>query len=81
MRATLVDSVYDFVSRNGFDGFDFDWEYPGLRGGNPTDKYWYSEFLSDLNNKFSGKNLLLTAAVGATNYYIDTSYYIPVLNR
>lgn len=38
LRTTFVNSIYDFVIRNKFDGFDFDWEYPALRGGIASDK-------------------------------------------
>lgn len=37
-RATFVSSVNDFLNKYGFDGFDFDWEYPGLRGGVYADR-------------------------------------------
>lgn len=48
-RARLVNSVYDFVVKYRFDGFDFDWEYPAKRGGAASDYvrkiiYWFSFF-------------------------------------
>lgn len=36
-RGRLVNSVYDFIYKYEFDGFDFDWEYPAKRGGNAGD--------------------------------------------
>lgn len=32
-RTRLVNSIQGFLLRWGFDGFDFDWEYPAKRGG------------------------------------------------
>lgn len=37
LRAVLVNDIVAFVQRYGLDGFDLDWEYPGLRGGTPSD--------------------------------------------
>lgn len=36
-RNRLVNSVFDFIVKYGFDGFDFDWEYPAKRDGVPGD--------------------------------------------
>lgn len=37
-RAIFVRSAVEFVRKHEFDGFDLDWEYPGQRGGAPTDR-------------------------------------------
>lgn len=36
-RARLVNNIQTFLLRWGFDGFDFDWEYPARRGGIVSD--------------------------------------------
>ena len=37
-RAKFTASVVSFIQTYGFDGLDFDWEYPANRGGVPADK-------------------------------------------
>jgi len=37
-------SIYSFLHKHNFDGFEADWEYPGVRGGQPDDKYHLTLF-------------------------------------
>jgi len=37
-RAFFVQNAVEFIRKYKFDGFDLDWEYPGQRGGAPTDR-------------------------------------------
>ena len=36
-REVLTASILQFLLEYSFDGLDFDWEYPGNRGGIPSD--------------------------------------------
>lgn len=67
------------MTTNKFDGFDLDWEYPAQRGGASADKVNYIIFLKELREKF-GSDLLITAAVGATQNNIDYSYDVKNMN-
>lgn len=45
-RARLVDASFDFLVEHGFDGLDFDWEYPANRDGIPEDYVSKKNFVS-----------------------------------
>jgi GH18 family chitinase len=74
-RRVFVASAVDFVRRHDLDGFDVDWEYPGLPGdGNPhrpEDKQTFTALVADLRAALDregarvGRRLLLTFAAGA----------------
>ena len=79
-RQRFVQSAVDFVRRHDLDGFDVDWEYPGLPGnGNthrPEDKPNFTSVMADLRAALDkdaaarGKASLLTLAAGAFPAFI-----------
>jgi len=48
LRATFISSSLAFIQQNGFDGLDLDWEYPGQRGGNESDRENLVTLLSEI---------------------------------
>jgi GH18 family chitinase len=74
-RRAFVASAVDFVRRHDLDGFDVDWEYPGLPGDKnphrPEDKENFTALMADLRAALDregvrrGRHLLLTFAAGA----------------
>jgi len=87
-RTTFVNSVVAFVQKYGFDGFDFDWEYPGctadfdqdrvcVNGG--ADKVNYILLLRELKTALSARGYMLTAAVHCGKKTIDNGYDIAAM--
>ncbi|CAL4179468.1 unnamed protein product, partial [Meganyctiphanes norvegica] len=75
-RQTFVDSVCELLERYGFDGLDFDWEYPGARGGNSEDHDNFIKLLDMLRARFDQYQppKILTGALAAGRQNIDQSY-------
>lgn len=50
-RQLFIDNLFEFMRKYGFDGVDFDWEYPGAgdRGGKPDDGKNFVQFLKELD--------------------------------
>ncbi len=79
-RHRFVESAIDFVRRHNLDGFDVDWEYPGLPGfGNPhrpEDKENFTAVMADLRaaldeeGRKKNRTYLLTFAAGAFSDFI-----------
>lgn len=80
-RQRFVQSAVDFVRRHDLDGFDVDWEYPGLPGyGNthrPEDKQNFTALMAELRAALDkegaprGRRYLLTFAAGAFPAFIE----------
>lgn len=82
LRGTLVTNIFNYVTSNNFDGFDLNWQYPGQRGGSPSDRKAYVSLLRDLRAKFAGTNLLITAAVSADIQSDESiSYDVTAMNE
>jgi len=81
LRAKFTDSVIDFMLRFGFDGFDFDWEYPANRGGEPEDKDNFISMSRELRAALDRHGLMLTVAVSCGKFTIDTAYNVPAMSQ
>jgi chitinase len=80
-RKVFVDSAVAFVQRHDLDGFDVDWEYPGMVGdGNvfrPEDKENFTTLMAELRaaldvlGRARKRHLFLTFAAGASTEFLD----------
>jgi chitinase len=68
-RGRFARNVVAFANLYGFDGFDLDWEFPGS-----DDKSNFVRLLRELSNVLRPAGMLLTIAVGATQWRIDEGY-------
>jgi chitinase len=80
-RKAFVQDAVKFVKKYGFDGLDFDWEYPNQRGGVEADKRNFILMLKELRESFDKENLLLTAAFGASQETAKLSYILPQVTK
>src|SRR5512143_3253967 len=79
-RRVFVASAIDFVRRHDLDGFDVDWEYPGLPGDDnahrPEDRENFTALMTALRQALdregarTGRHLFLTFAAGASRDFI-----------
>ena len=81
MRANFVNNIVKFIREYSFNGLDFDWEYPGQRGGKPSDKENFVLLLRELKARFSREGLSLSAAVNPTQWGAQQSYNIREISK
>lgn len=73
-RKTFIDNLLGFLSEYGYDGVDFDWEYPGAddRGGSDADGVNYAQLLKELRAAItaSGRDYLVTFTSPTSYWYL-----------
>ncbi|ATY61069.1 glycoside hydrolase family 18 [Cordyceps militaris] len=73
-RAAFIQNLLGFLSEYGYDGVDFDWEYPGAddRGGSKEDGVNYTALLKELREaiKVSGRDYLVTFTAPTSYWYL-----------
>jgi chitinase len=73
-RKTFIDNLLGFLSEYGYDGVDFDWEYPGAddRGGSDADGANYAQLLKEVKDAItaSGRDYLVTFTSPTSYWYL-----------
>jgi chitinase len=73
-RAKFIKNLLGFLSQYGFDGVDFDWEYPGVeeRGGKKEDGVYYTLLLQELRQAIQSdvKNYIVTFTAPTSYWYL-----------
>ncbi|UKZ58865.1 uncharacterized protein TrAtP1_000187 [Trichoderma atroviride] len=73
-RATFIQNLLGFLSEYGYDGVDFDWEYPGAddRGGSDADAANYVALLKELRAAIasSGHSYIVTFTAPTSYWYL-----------
>ncbi|PIG87825.1 hypothetical protein AARAC_011883 [Aspergillus arachidicola] len=75
-RQKFADNLVDFMKHYGFDGVDFDWEYPGAgdRGGKKEDTQNFVKLMRTLRNTFDNSErgtYGLTFTIPSTYWYLQ----------
>ena len=83
LRAVFIDSVVAFLQKFGFEGLDFDWEYPGFFDGSDeeNDRDNFSALIRELAERLHPLGYLLSSAMSPGYEKIPTCYDLPELNK
>ncbi|XP_035786938.1 probable endochitinase [Anopheles albimanus] len=78
LRRDAISSIMNFLlNEYTFDGLDFNWQYPVLKGGNPEDRFNFITFLKELSANLHMYNRALSLTVAPTSDYFRSSYDVP----
>ncbi|RSL51633.1 hypothetical protein CEP51_015172 [Fusarium floridanum] len=73
-RATFINNLLGFLSEYGYDGVDFDWEYPGAddRGGADGDGANYVALVKELREAINsrGRDYIITFTAPSSYWYL-----------
>lgn len=73
-RTAFITNLLGFLSEYGYDGVDFDWEYPGAddRGGSDVDGENYNALLKELKAAIaaSGRDYIVTFTAPTSYWYL-----------
>ncbi|KAJ8708357.1 hypothetical protein PYW07_010482 [Mythimna separata] len=83
LRQNFINSALNMITAHGFDGLDVDWEYPNRRDTvhGVADIDNFTTLLRETKEAFSGRGLLLTAAVSAVEAAASQSYDVRSISR
>ena len=85
-RASFIAHAIAYCRTHGFDGYDIDWEYPGVyaQGGNWQDKANFATLVREFRQAIDAEvlepgqsRLLLTIAVSAAGWVMGSGYDVP----
>ncbi|KAH6710830.1 hypothetical protein BKA61DRAFT_737735 [Leptodontidium sp. MPI-SDFR-AT-0119] len=83
-RATFIKNLLGFLDQYGYDGVDFDWEYPGAddRGGSKDNGVDFTTFLKELRAavKASSRDYIVTF-IAPTSYWYLRHFDITVMTK
>lgn len=75
LREKVARSCEKLIREEGFDGIDFDWEYPCVSTNgadcNPEDKYNYTLLCKKVKERIQGLQATLSIAAGADLFYVE----------
>jgi chitinase len=78
LRKKVAQSCVEMVTKYGFDGVDFDWEYPCVPSNSvdasPADKHNFTLFIKEVWEAFGQlpQRPILSIAAGADLYYVES---------
>ncbi|XP_058826772.1 acidic mammalian chitinase-like [Topomyia yanbarensis] len=81
LRRATATAILGFLDQYGFDGVDFHWQWPVLKGGNPEDRTNFPKLLAQLRDTLQPSGKILSVSVAPTKDYFWSSYDVPEMAK